>query len=275
LDVTSQPVASNDDPLVGRAIELCVAAAGAPARAGLSHERLFAELDELLTSADDVQVAALRRDPQYRRVRGRVLRVRAAYEYQRELALARAIVEARSEAPARGFRSACWYQQAHCFETGILGPFGCERMLFVGTGPFPTSAISYLRDNPGASVACIERDRGACAIAREVAAILGCSELEVIHAEALLVSEFTRFDCVLVGLVVGACDVEKRQVVQHFTGRVPPSALLAFRTAVGSGTIVYPSVDPVLLRGLRHRIFPNPPHGSFTLLLIDRSECEP
>ncbi len=57
-------------------------------------------------------------------------------------------------------------------------------------------------------------------------------------------------------------------------GRVPHCAQFAFRTAVGPGTIVYPSISPVRLRGLAYRVIPNPPHKSFTFLLVDRLELD-
>ena len=48
LDLTSQTAAANDDPLVGRSVELCVAAAREPALTDPSQERLFSKRDDLL-----------------------------------------------------------------------------------------------------------------------------------------------------------------------------------------------------------------------------------
>lgn len=234
-------------------------------------ERTFAELDDILMYMGDAEISAVRRDPRYRSIRESFHLIRAAYEYSREMALAEAIVAARRESMAEEFRSADWYEAAQSFEVGVLTPYRVKRLLWIGAGPFPTSALYLVRANPELSIACVDRDAKACAVAREVIGIYDCPAMEVVRSDALELFDFSRYDCVLVGLVVGVAHAEKSRVVRHFLEHVPPSTLLAFRTAVGAGTIIYPSVDLDLLRGVDYRLLPDPPQKLFSMIVVDRS----
>lgn len=255
-----------------RALTLCQKVVRVPTPPHREQEHLFAELDALLASTDEGVTRSILQSPRFRAIRQRLHLVRAEYEYVRERILARAIIAAGSEAPLREFRSAGWYEEAHAFEMRALAPFGPARLLVVGAGPFPTTALSFMRAHPHASVACIERREEACTLALEVARICGCERLQVIHAEALNVSDFSDYDCVIVGTVVGVTDAEKRQVIEHFKSRVPRSTLLVFRTAIGPGTIIYPSVDLETLENIEYRVLVDPPQKTFTSILTDRSD---
>ena len=239
----------------------------------LSHpeqEHLFTELDEILSVAEDGLIEAVLDDARFRRIRERLLVVRAEYESAREHRLARAIIEAGDESPLATFRSASWYEEAHEFELRALAPFAPRRLLIVGAGPFPTTAISFMRAHPDALVACMERVSQACALASDVARICGCERLQVIHAEALEVSEFAHYDCVIVGTVVGVTDTQKARIVDHFVSRVPASTLLIFRTAIGPGRVIYPTVGSDILSATKHHVIVDPPQKTFTMIITDR-----
>ena len=251
-------------------LSLCEQAAGAITPSHPEQERQFTELDDILSVADDRLVEAVLGDARFRRIREQLLVVRAEYEYAREQILARAIVAAGDESPLCSFRSASWYEEAHEFEIRALAPYAPRRLLVVGAGPFPTTAISFMRAHPDALVACIERVPQACSLASDVARICGCEELQMIHAEALEVTEFADYDCVIVGTVVGVTDTEKERVVDHFMSRVPTSTLLVFRTAIGPGRIIYPTVESGALNGMKHRVLTDPPQKTFTMIITDR-----
>lgn len=251
-------------------LSLCELATRAGSASRLDLERLFSELDQRLAEANDASVKAVLGDARFRQIRERLLVIRAEYEYARERRLAHEIVAAGDESPLRAFRSAAWYEEAHEFEMRALAPFAPRRLLIVGSGPFPTSAIAFMRANPQIRVSCIERIPEACALAVDVAEICGCDGLEMIEADATEVSDFTDYDCVLVGTVVGVTDTEKEQVVRHFMRRVPASTLLIFRTAVGPGRIIYPTVKTGLLGACRHRLLADPPHKTFSMIITDR-----
>lgn len=263
---TSKPLTNADRD---RALALCRQAVDNPDADYAAQERLFAELDELLLG-DEGMPRWLLDNPAFQELRWDLLRVRAAYEYERERFLAEAIIEAGDESPLEAFRSSDSYENAHDFEWSALAPFNPERALFVGAGPFPTTAISFMRAYPQASVACIERHEEGCRLAAEVARICGCEDLRIIHRDALEITDFSDYDCVHVGTVVGVLADEKREIVEHFKARVPASTLLVFRTAVGPGTIIFPSVDLETLEDVPYRVLPNPPQKTYTMILTER-----
>jgi Nicotianamine synthase protein len=253
-----------------RALGLCLRAVGQPKPSLAVQERLFAELDELLFGVDESFTRWILEHPRFRPIQGRLHAIRAEYEYDRERELARALIAAGDESPLAGFRSAAWYEEAHDFELAALAPYAPRRLLVVGAGPFPTTAISFMQAHPGASVSCIELRAEAYTLATQVARISKCEDLRVIHADALTVEDFSAYDCVIVGTVVGVSEEEKRRVVEHFLTHVPTSTLLVIRTAIGPGRIVYPSVDLAQLAGIDYRVLPDPPQETFTMIITDR-----
>ena len=80
---------------------------------------------------------------------------------------------------------------------------------------------------------------------------------------------FAGFDCVIIGLVVGISTAEKSRIAMHLRQWVPPKTLLAFRTAVGSGAVIYPSADLSAFDDTGCRVLPDPPHKSFTLAIVN------
>jgi nicotianamine synthase-like protein len=255
--------------MAGRAVALCIDAVNEQSYAG--REQVFTELDHILARLEPAKITSVLGDPAYIAMRENVHSVRADYEYQREYVLAKEIIGAHNRAPARAFRSAEWYSQATHFEMQALIPYQPRRMLFVGSGPFPISPLSYMAEDPAVEVTCLERSPDASEHAVEVAKVFGFDQLKVITADAFDVADYDDFDCVMVGLVVGTSDSDKNRIVDHFLRRVPNSTLLTFRTAVGSGRVIYPSIEPGRFGDAPYTELPDPPHESFTMVLLDRS----
>ena len=254
-----------------RALALIARITADPIPSPVEQERLFAELDQLLFGVDEAFTRWILEHEDFRPIEERLHEIRAEYEYDRERDLARALVAAGDESPLASFRSAGWYEEAHDFELQALSPYAPRRMLMVGAGPFPTTAISFMRAHRDASVACVELRAEAYTLATQVARISGCEAMEIVHADALTMRDFSPYDCVLVGTVVGVTRAERKRVVEHFLECVPPSTLLILRTAIGPGKIVYPSVDLSLLEGIEYRILEDPPQETFTMIITERN----
>ena len=255
--------------VLARALALCHQAVGDPELPYAAQERLYSELDALLIENETLPDALLA-DAAFQALHVDLLMVRADYEFERERFLAEAIIDAGDTSPLEAFRSKESYDGAHAFEHAALAPYAPRRTLFVGSGPFPSTAMAFLRAHPGTSVACIERRADGCRMAAELARIFGCEDLEIILADALEITDFAAFDCVHVGTVVGVLPEEKSRVVAHFKRRVPPDALLALRTSVGPGRIIFPAVDLDDLSDVGYRLLPNPPQRTYSLILTDR-----
>ena len=253
-----------------RALALCLLVTAKPTPSPAEQEHIFAELDELLLGVDEAFTQWLLEHPQFLPIRECLHEIRAEYEYNRECDLARALIAAGDESPLARFRSADWYDAAHRFELKALAPFAPERVLVVGAGPFPTTALSFMQAHPEASVSCIEIHAEAYTLATQVARICHCGALRIIPADALGLEDFSDYDCVIVGTVVGISEIEKARVVEHFLKFVPASTLLVIRTAIGPGRIVYPSVDLTQLAGIEYRVLTDPPQETFTMIITDR-----
>jgi hypothetical protein len=253
-----------------RALALCLLVTAKPTPSPAKQEHIFAELDELLLGVDEAFTQWLLEHPQFLPIRENLHEIRAEYEYNRETDLARALIAAGDESPLARFRSADWYDAAHKFELKALAPFAPKRVLVVGAGPFPTTALSFMQAHPEASVSCIEIHAEAYTLATQVARICHCEALRIIHADALRLEDFSDYDCVIVGTVVGISEIEKARVVEHFLKFVPASTLLVIRTAIGPGRIVYPSVDLTQLAGIEYRVLTDPPQETFTMIITDR-----
>lgn len=253
-----------------RALALCLEVTAEPPPGDARQEKLFAELDALLVGVDDAFTDWILGHPDFDPIRERLHAIRADYEYVRERDLARALVAAGDTSPLEKFRSTDWYEQAHRFELEALEPYAPRRVLVVGAGPFPTTAISMMQAFPQTRVACVELRAEAYTLATQVARICECPGLEVIHADAMRMRDFSDYDCVLVGTVVGVSAAEKRDVVEHFLAHVPASSLLILRTAIGPGRVVYPSVDLRQLAGIDYRVLYDPPQETFTMIITHR-----
>ena len=233
-------------------------------------EEIYSKLDPILDIADQETVDLVLANKTFQENRDQLHTKRAHYEYDREKLLADEIIAEHNADVASKFRSHDWYDKALDFETTALAPYQLQNILFVGSGPFPTSPMAFLRNNPSAKVSCMERYEVAYEKGRAVADIFGMDALNIINKESTDVTDFSDYDCVIVGLVVGAVQEQKAKIVRHFLDHVPDETLLCFRTADGSGQIIYPSVDLDHLAGLNYKVLEGPPHKSFTLVIVER-----
>ncbi|MEP1443962.1 MAG: nicotianamine synthase family protein [Hyphomicrobiales bacterium] len=266
--MTTYDVYNSSEEIVSLCVEIAKTAID-----DLEHlEEIYSKLDPILDGVDQETVDLVLNNHTFQKNRDQLHTKRAHYEYDREKLLADEIIAEHSADIATRFRSHDWYDKALDFETTALAPYELQNILFVGSGPFPTSPMAFLRNNPSAKVSCMERYEAACVKARAVADIFGMNALNIINEESTDVTDFSNYDCVIVGLVVGAVQEQKAKIVKHFLDHVPDKALLCFRTADGSGQIIYPSVNLDHLAGLNYKVLEGPPHKSFTLVIVERGQ---
>ena len=246
---------------------LCQRILEVPAIQHNEKERLYSIIDASLLGINNETVTDIVKGLRERNIHETFLLDRDAYEYDREVVLARSIIGAGDKSPLQNFRSAGWYEDAHNFENSALIQYSPKRILVIGSGPFPTTAISLMDTFPGSSVVCIEKSKEACELSEKVAKIYG-HYLHVIHDDALAIKSLIAYDCVLVGTVVGVRDADKDSVIEHFLKLVAPRTTLAFRTAAGPGRIVYPTVRLSRFENFDFRILDNPPQKTWTTIIL-------
>ena len=191
---------------------------------------------------------------------------RARLEYDREQRHARHLL-----AMARPIRNAvpnADYWRRHDLEVAWLAPLQPRRILCIGSGPYPTSAIALHDGFPAASVTGLDRSAKACRLSRQVAAALGCDRLRIVCADALEIEDFSSYDCVIVGSLVLVDGAER--IARHLADRVPAEAALVFRVGSGAGAIKYPGLPAVVLETYRYRVCGHAEARDTTLLLLER-----
>lgn len=231
-------------------------------------ERLYSLLDDSIINLDATAVTTIIDRLRALGIHEELLLDRDAYEYAREVALAEAIIAVGDQSPLQNFRSAQWYHDAHHFENAALAQYAPNNILMVGSGPFPSTALSLLQSFPNANIHCLEKRRQACNLSQEVAEILGHGNLYIHWGNALSRTTLEMYDCIIVGTVVGVLTDEKNTIIDYFLALSNPGTTLAFRTATGPGKIIYPTVDLSLFDGSKFQILDNPPQKTWTTIIV-------
>jgi Nicotianamine synthase protein len=118
-----------------------------------------------------------------------------------------------------------------------------RRILFVGAGPLPLSALLLARAHPGVPVDTIDHDPDAVALARTVTARFGAGRVRHHRRELADCDDLGRYDLVVLAALVGLAADEKRDHLRHLHDAMAPGALLLARSAHGLKTLLYPVVD--------------------------------
>jgi len=208
---------------------------------------LYVELDRLIRSASPCVHDGVFSDERVLAVESSLHRLRAAYEYDKEIAQAQAVL-ARVDSVTHLARliehESYW----------ALGPelrqilFGCEEILVAGSGPLPLSALS-IAAALNARVTCLEHDPqafelGKCLIERSGHSdSVTCMEADIVDLDAL--DDFDAIlGVVLLGVDVrGRCDSRKSDIARHVLARIRPDAKFIFREPHGLGRLLYPAMD--------------------------------
>ena len=114
-----------------------------------------------------------------------------------------------------------------------------ERLLFIGSGPIPITAI-HLHLQAGCPVDCLDRDPSAVAISRRVIDKCGFASSIQVFCGSGEDFDISRYDVILIALLAKP----KKRILRNFRKRSRLDARLLCRTSFGLRTVVYePTVD--------------------------------
>lgn len=247
------------------ALHLCSMAASLPAPSRGRLEAIFDSLDALLDEMDEPASSRILGSVSFRSVRENLYAARARYEFERECAFARRLLGSAASGSTVPIPDSAYWDR-HAFEARVLEAYRPRSILFVGSGPYPTSAITFHDHFPDASVTCVDRSERACGLSRQVAAFLGCDRLHVVRRDALDITDFSEYDCVIVGSMVLGNDAES--VVDHFATHASRGSALIFRTGSRAGAIKYPTIPSRVLERYDHRFVEHSGQRATTLLVV-------
>lgn len=117
-----------------------------------------------------------------------------------------------------------------------------QRVLFIGSGPFPISAI-YFHHFTGKPVDCLDRDEDAVLISRQVIDKLGLGHAIKVFNGMGEGFDIAHYDLVLVALLAKP----KRRILRNLRKKGMPGCRVLCRTSYGLRTLVYePTVETAL-----------------------------
>lgn len=225
--------------------------AGPGARNGASRwyhavEPHYRELDGLIRMAPRALYERVFSDSRVLAIEPELHRLRAAYEHDKELVQARAILEGRD---GRARLARIVEQESYW----ALGPelrrvlSDSRDILVAGSGPLPLTAL-VIASALGVRVTCVERDTEAFALGRRLIEISGYhNAIGSIEADIVDLGQLDGYDAIL-GVVLLGVDTQdgqrnrKSEIVEHVMACMRPGATLILRDPHGLGRLLYPPV---------------------------------
>jgi GNAT superfamily N-acetyltransferase len=125
----------------------------------------------------------------------------------------------------------------------IEAPIPCK-MLFIGSGPFPISAI-HLSNFTGGMVDCLDRDPEAVKVSRRVIKELGFSETIRVFNGTGESFNAKDYDLILIALLAKP----KRRILRNLRKRVGADCRVLCRTSFGLRTLIYDPTPEESLQG--------------------------
>ncbi len=153
-----------------------------------------------------------------------------------------------------------------------------RRVVFIGSGPLPLTALLLHRLVPDLAVTCVDRDPDAVALGRQVAAsVAGARAAVFVHAEADDLDP-TGFDVVLVAALVGSTSAAKGATLARLASRLSQGALVAVRSVPADGReLLYPRLAPADIPAPLRQVgqWTPPPSVINNVVLLSRSTSGP
>lgn len=140
----------------------------------------------------------------------------------------------------------------------LVGSHSIMRVLFVGSGPLPLSAI-LLAQQYGLTVDCIDSDTQAVEVSKQLVSRLGLTDtVHIAQADAATFAQYGKYDAVFLAAMVGLEATTKQSIIAAIGQQMKQGGLLVVRTAHGLRTLLYPPVDIDLIEGFDAQVVVQP-----------------
>lgn len=140
------------------------------------------------------------------------------------------------------------YKDLTSLELRRATPRKVQKVLFVGSGPVPTTPIFLASQK--ISVDCVDISGEACELAASLTNKLGLRKyMRFLVTDILDYAEFQPYDIVWVAVMAGETDSQKKKVINHLCAHIRDRQVLVMRTGVGAGRFIYASIEPQLFDG--------------------------
>ena len=228
-------------------------ASSAPPRWYHPLDPIYAELDGIIAVASQPLTLDVLRHPRIAAVMPSLHGLRAAFEQDKEAALARALLAATD---ARDRLKALLAQEAYwAFSPEIRRALaGSRRVLVAGSGPLPLTGLG-IAAGLGAQVTCLDRDPEAVELGERLIAVSDqAPRMRSLQGDVKELGDLGDYDAV-VGAVLLGVDTKpqgssrRTEIARHMILRMRPEARLVLRDPHGLGRLLYPALSESALRG--------------------------
>lgn len=219
-------------------------------RLGPRLRRLYEELE---TRASSTEGGAILDDPAIHGALPQLYALRAAQEAVAETALAHAALtspdpQARVAAEVR--------RKIDSLPAAFFDALsGAERLLFIGSGPLPTTAMALV-ETLGRPVRCLDFDAAANRLGAAYVEAGGYRDrIAIAEGRVEVWDGLGRFDAIVCAFLVGIGTRPepagaKSRLVERVLGRLAPGQSLLLRTPYGLGALLYPVLSPTTPPGI-------------------------
>ncbi len=124
-----------------------------------------------------------------------------------------------------------------------------KKLLFIGNGALPLTAIMFKEKKPSLEIRCIDRDKEFVEYAKRLLLRLGISDIYVSHhdisdLDALVQSEISISEIVFIAALVGSSSQQKNTILSNMHPYTIPASLIAVRSVPEDmRRLVYPKFE--------------------------------
>ncbi len=124
-----------------------------------------------------------------------------------------------------------------------------KRLLFVGSGALPLTAMMFKQQQPSLSIQCIDKDAEFVRLSRALLSRLGISYLpisshDIASLDSDVQSMLSTIDIVFIAALVGKSNVEKNQILSDIQPYLKSGSLVAVRSVPDDlRRLIYPKFD--------------------------------
>lgn len=239
-------------------------------------EPLYAELETIMQKADAVLVEAVLHDTEIRELFGKLHQIRAAYEFDKEIAEARAFLV--MDAAEEALHAMIEHQSYWTLSAPVLAVLeGARHVAVIGSGPLPLTALSLVAETD-CTVTCFERDQAAFDLGNRIIAL--SRDKQRISSRCEQADGNTQdggFDAVFAAVLLGVSmensdHQDKADTLEGLFSIVRPGGAVIIRDPYQLGALFYPLAGNVADRGIKMVRFdpetgPGVPYRSSHLIL--------
>ncbi|MEM8839375.1 MAG: nicotianamine synthase family protein [Pseudomonadota bacterium] len=212
-------------------------------------EPLYAEVEHRMQGLSQGDAERILEDQEVQALLPSLHRIRAAYEFDKEIDEARALLN--SDDPASEIAAIIRHQSYWIFTDEVLEALsGSRAVAVIGSGPLPLTALAVAAQT-GIQVTCFERDPVAFDLGNEIIARSSYgARIECRNVEARGERDLEAFDvafcAVLLGVSIGSENhADKTALFEGFLSGLKPGGRLIARDPYRLGALFYPKAGPL------------------------------